>query len=126
MPSADEDDLIQQIVLEDRGNDAIPADGSEERTKHDNTVVQYSRAMAYLREILNHTFLRTVYHTSSRQAKLEYQEVQRNFINEHSNDDPNNPAVKFTARDIINYIESDCVCSNDKALQSIHNSISKA
>jgi hypothetical protein len=55
-PSADEDDLIQQIVLEDRGNDAIPADGSEERTKHDNTVVQYSRAMAYLREILNHTF----------------------------------------------------------------------
>ena len=124
-PSADEDDLIQQIVLEDRGNDAIPADGSEERTKHDNTVVQYSRAMAYLREILNHTFLRTVYHTSSRQAKLEYQEVQRNFINDHINDDPNNPVVKFTALDIINYIESDCVCSNDKALQSIHNSISK-
>ncbi len=45
--------------------------------------------MAYLREILNHTFLRTIYHTSSRQTKLEYQEVQRNFINDHSNDDPN-------------------------------------
>jgi hypothetical protein len=124
-PSANEDDLIQQIALEDRGIDAIPADGSDERTKHDNIVVQYSRAMAYLREILNHTFLRTVFHTSSKQAKLEYQEVQRNFINDHSNDDPNDPVVKFTALDIIRYIESDCICSNDKALQSIHNSISK-
>jgi hypothetical protein len=124
-PWEPEDDLIQQIALEDRGIDAIPADGSDERIKHDNTVVQYSRGMAYLREILNHTFLRTVYHTSSRQAKLEYQEVQRNFINDHSNDDPNDPVVKFTALDIIRYIESDCICSNDKALQSIHNSISK-
>jgi hypothetical protein len=32
--------------------------------------------------------LRAVYHTSSRQAKLEYEEVQRNFINDHANDDP--------------------------------------
>ena len=120
-----EDDLIQQIALEDRGMDAIPADGSDERAKHDNTVVQYSRAMAYLREILNHTFLRTIFHTSSRQAKLEYQEVQRNFINDHSNDDPNDPVVKFTALDIIRYIESDCIYNNDKALQSIHNSINK-
>jgi hypothetical protein len=124
-PSANEDDLIQQIALEDRGIDAIPADCSDERIKHDNTVVQYSRAMAYLSEILNHTFLRTIYHTSSRQAKLEYQEVQRNFINDHSNDDPNDPVVKFTALDIIRYIECDCICNNDKALQSTHNSISK-
>ncbi len=109
LPSADEDDLIQQIALADRGIDAIPADGSDERTKHDNTVVQYSRAMAYLREILNHTFLRTIFHTSSRQAKLEYQEVQRNFINDHISDDPNDPVEKFTALDIIDYIESDCV-----------------
>ena len=44
--------------------------------------------MAYLREILNHAFLRTIFHTSSGKAELEYQEVQRNFINDHSNDDP--------------------------------------
>ncbi len=60
--------------------------------------------MSYLREILNHTFLRAVYHTSSRQAKLEYEEVQRNFINNHANDDPNDEPVKFTALDIIDYI----------------------
>ena len=81
--------------------------------------------MAYLREILNHTFLRTVYHTSSRQAKLEYEEVQRNFINDHSNDDPDDEPVKFTALNIIEYIEEDCICSNDKALQSIKNTMSK-
>jgi hypothetical protein len=65
--------------------------------------------MAYLREILNHAFLRTIFHTSSRKAELEYQEVQRNFINDHSNDDPDDEPTKFTALDIINHIESDCV-----------------
>ena len=93
--------------------------------KHDNIVVQYSRAMAYLREILNHTFLRTIFHTSSRKAGLEYQEVQRNFINDHSNDDPDDEPTKFTALDIIKHIESDCIDSNNKPMQSIHNSISE-
>ncbi len=87
-------------MLEDHGVDAIPADGFDDRIKHDNLVVQYSRAMSYLREILNHTFLRAVYHTSSKQAKLEYEEVQRNFINDHANDDPDDEPVKFTALDI--------------------------
>ncbi len=118
-------DTISTIVLEDRGFDAIPADGSEDRAKYDNTVVQYSRTMAYLREILNHTFMRAVYHTSTRQAKLEYEEVQRNFINDHSNDDPDDEPVKFTANVIIEYIERECLCSNKKAVQSIKIAISK-
>ena len=125
VPPNDEDDTIENIVLEDRGLDAIPTDGSEERTKFDNVVVQYKRTMAYLREILNHTFLRAVYQTSSRQARLEFQEVQRNFINDHSNDDPNDEPEKFTALNIIEYIEEDCLSSNDKALQSIMNTITK-
>ena len=125
IPPNDEDDTIENIVLEDRGLDAIPTDGSEERTKIDNVVVQYKRTMAYLREILNHTFLRAVYQTSSRQARLEFQEVQRNFINDHSNDDPNDEPEKFTALNIIEYIEDDCLSSNDKALQSIMNTITK-
>ena len=112
-PPDDEEDTISEIVLEDRGLDAIPVDGSEERTKYDNTVVQYSRAMSFLREILNHTFLRAVYYTSSRQAKLEYQEVQRNFINDHINDDPDDEPVKFTALNIIRYIETECLCTNE-------------
>ena len=99
--------------------------GSDERTKFDNIVVQYKRTMAYLREILNHTFLRAVYQTSSRQAKLEYEEVQRNFINDHSNDDPDDEPVKFTALNIIEYIQEECICSNDKAVQSITNAMSK-
>jgi hypothetical protein len=81
--------------------------------------------MSYLREILNHTFLRAVYHTSSKQAKLEYEEVQRNFINDHANDNPDDAPVKFTALDIIDYIQNECLSTNEKALQSIQNSISK-
>jgi hypothetical protein len=81
--------------------------------------------MSYLRETLNHTFLRAVYHTSSKQAKLEYEEVQRNFINDHANDNPDDPLVKFTALDIIDYIQNQRLSTNEKALQSIQNSISK-
>ena len=45
-PSNDDEDTINAIVLlEDRGIDAIPTDDSDKRIKHDNTVVQYSRAM---------------------------------------------------------------------------------
>ncbi len=121
----DEEDTINEIVLEDRGVDAIPADGSDDRIKHDNLVVQYSRAMSYLREILNHMFLRAVYHTSSKQVKLEYEEVQRNFINDHTNDDPDDEPVKFTASNFKNYIEAECLCTNEKALQSIQHAISK-
>ncbi len=121
----DEEDTINTIVLGDRGTDVIPADGTDDRTKHDNLVVQYKRTMAYLREYQNHTFLRAVYHTSSKQAKLEYEEVQRNFIDDHSNDDPDDEPVKFTALNIIDYIEDECICTNEKALQSIQNAISK-
>ncbi len=69
--------------------------------------------------------MRAVYHTSIRQAKLEYEEVQRNFINDHSNDDPDDEPVKFTANGIIEYIERECLCSNEKAVQSIKIAISK-
>ena len=57
--------------------------------------------MAYFREILNNAFLRTIFHTSSGKTELEYQEVQRNFISDHSNDDPDDEPTKFTALDII-------------------------
>jgi hypothetical protein len=69
--------------------------------------------------------MRAIYHTTTRHSKLEYEEVQRNFINDHSNDDPDDEPVKFTAKVIIEYIERECLCSNEKALQSIKNAISK-
>jgi hypothetical protein len=81
--------------------------------------------MALLREILNHTFLRAIYHTSSEQAMVEYQEVRMNFINDHANDDPNDEPVKITALDIIRYIEAECLSTNEKNLQSVQNAISK-
>jgi hypothetical protein len=42
-------DTIDAYVTEDRVINAIPIEDSDERIKHDNTVVQYSRAMAYLK-----------------------------------------------------------------------------
>ena len=70
---AQEDDEIEKIVLEDMSLAAVPTDADEKR-KYDNLVVQYESALTLLRELLNHTFLRAIYHTtsSSRQAQNEY------------------------------------------------------
>ncbi len=66
-PGPQEDDEVEKIVLEEMALAAIPTSADEKR-KYDNTVVLYQSALTLLRELLNHTFLRAVYHTSSRQA----------------------------------------------------------
>jgi hypothetical protein len=48
---------------------------ADDLRKHENVKVQYQKALAYIRELTNHTFLRVVYLTSSHQAQIEYKEV---------------------------------------------------
>ena len=117
---AQEDDEIEKIVLEEMSLAAVPTDADEKR-KYDNLVVQYESALTLLRELINHTFLRAVYHTSGRQAQSEYKEVQRTFVAKNSL--KTNPAV-FTAEDIIDYVKKNCTCDNSKALIQMKNSIS--
>ncbi len=71
--------------------------------------------------MLNHTFLRAIYHTSTRQAQGEYKEVQRTFVTQNAL--KTNPTV-FTAKDIIDHIVDKCTCDNSKALIQLKNSIS--
>ncbi len=74
-PGPQEDDEVEKIVLEEMALAAIPT-GADEKRKYDNTVVLYQRALTLLRQLLNqHTFLRAVYHTSSRQAQNKYKEI---------------------------------------------------
>ena len=118
-PGALEDDEVDKIVLEEMALAAIPTDADEKR-KFDNTVVLYKSALTLLRELLNHTFLRAVYHTSSRQAQNEYKEIQRTFVSKNSIS--RHPTV-FTAIDIIDYIKNNCTCDNSKAIIQMKNSI---
>ncbi len=126
----DEADDIEQICLEDLGLNAVPSarNDPETRRKFDNLTVQYSRNMTYLRELINHTFLRAIYHTSSRQAKLEYKEVQRTHHNDEATAllaNPQHQPVKFTAQHIIDYIVQHCTCANGRAVQTIQMSIDR-
>jgi hypothetical protein len=118
-PGAQEDDEVDKIVLEELALAAIPTDADEKR-KFDNTVVLYKSALTLLRELLNHTFLRAVYHTSSRQAQNEYKEIQRTFVSKNS---VSRHATVFTAVDIIDYIKKNCTCDNSKAIIQMKNSI---
>jgi hypothetical protein len=127
---ANEDDDIKAICLEDLGLNAVPSarNDPEMRRKFDNLEVQYSRNMNYLRELINHTFLRSIYQTSSKQAKLEFKEVQRSHHNDEAAallGDPRHVTVKFTASHIIKHIIDNCTCSNDRAIQVIQASIDK-
>ena len=115
-----EDAEIEKIVLEELSLAAVPT-AADEKRKYDNLVVQYESAITLLRELLNHTFLRAIYHTSSRQAQNEYKEVQRTFVAKNSL--KTNPTV-FTAEDIIDYVKKNCTCDNSKALIQMKNSIS--
>ncbi len=77
----DEDILITKIALEDEGISDVPNEAeADDLRKHENVKVQYTRALAYIRELTNHTFLRAIYHTSSHQAQIEYKD-------EHADDE---------------------------------------
>ncbi len=97
-----------------------PAAGAHDHQKYLNTITEYERQIAYLRELLNHTFLRAVYHTSSRQARLEYKEIQEAFLNKNATRAANQ-VKKFTAQNIIDYILANCVTDNDKSLTQLTN-----
>jgi len=102
------------------GLQAIPT-AADDKRKYDNLVVQYKTALTFLREVLNHTFLRAIYHTSTRQAQTEYKEIQQTFVTKNAL--KTNPDV-FTAKNIIDHIEANCICDNTKTLIQIKNSIS--
>ncbi len=120
LPGSQEADEIEKIVLETLGLQAVPTDVDDKR-KFDNTAVQYEDSLSFLRELLNHTFLRAIYHTSTRQAQGEYKEVQRTFVTQNAL--KTNPSV-FTAKDIIDHIKANCTCDNSKTIIRIKNSIS--
>ena len=121
-----EDDLITEIALEDEGISDIP-DEADALRKHENVKVQYQKALAYIRELTNHTFLRAVYHMSSHQAQIDYKEVQQTFLIEHANDKLENGREpdKFTALNIIKHILKECLCENDKSLVLIQNTFNE-
>jgi hypothetical protein len=116
-PGSNEDDELEKIVLEEMGLSAVPTT-SDDKRKYDNLVVQYKTALTFLRELLNHTFLRAIYHTSTRQAQTEYKEIQRTFVTRNAL--KTNPDI-FTAANIIDHIEANCICDNTKALIQIKN-----
>jgi hypothetical protein len=109
-----------QFVLEDMGLQAAPANGAHDYHKFVNTTTQYERQIAYLRELLNHTFLRAIYHTSTRQARMEYKEVQEALLDKNARRAAN-AVEQFTAQHIIDYLEAHCVTDNDKTLVQLTN-----
>ncbi len=117
---AQEADEILKVVLKDMGLQAAPQPGDHDHHKYVNTTTQYEKQIAYLRELLNHTFLRAVYHTSTKQAMLEYKQVQETFLNQNARRAANNIQL-FTAQNIIDYILANCVTDNDKTIVQITN-----
>ncbi len=119
-PAAQEDDEIDTVVLEELGINVKPR-GEDDKKKFDNLVVQYEVALSFLRELLNHTFLQAIYHTSTRQTQGEYKEVQRTFVTQNAL--ATNPTI-FTAKNIIDHITTNCTCDNSKSVIQIKNGIS--
>jgi hypothetical protein len=115
-PGQNEADEIEIVVLEDMDLQAAPQQGAHNHHKYVNTTTQYEKQIAYLRELLNHTFLRAVYHTSTRQARLEYKEVQEAFLNQNARRAANNIQL-FTAKNIMRNGQRQDVSTNHQRIQ---------
>ena len=122
--SQTEGEDIKLIALEELGLTAAPnaRTDADNHRKYNNICVQYERHMTLIREIANHTFLRAIYRTSMKHAQMEYMQVQRDFLNAQIA--AQQPRL-FTAKEIIDYIEQHCVCSNEKSVQTIQMTINK-
>jgi hypothetical protein len=57
---------------------------------------------------------------STKQARLEYKQVQETFLNQNARRAAHNIQL-FTAQNIIDYIEANCVTDNDKTIVQITN-----
>jgi hypothetical protein len=65
VPGTSEADEKDTIVLEELGL-TTKLRGQDEKRKFDNMVFQYENALSFLRELLNHTFQREIYHTNQK------------------------------------------------------------
>ncbi len=93
--------LFVIVVLEDMGLQVAPQQGTHDYHKYLNTSTQYEMQIVYLRKLLNHTFLRVVNHdTSTRQARMEYKEVQEACLHKNVRRTANNIKL-FAAQNII-------------------------
>ncbi len=61
-----------------------------------------------------------MYHTSTKQARLEYKQVQETFLNKNARRVANNIQL-FTAQNIKDYILASCVTESDKTIVQITN-----
>ena len=119
-PSATEDTTLSELVLGEQQLPAIPTDPAD-LSRYTVAVNNYKIAMLSLRDMLNHTYLRTIHEVSDSKAKDGIKEVHQEFLTAQEAAGPPAPGTPlplFTAKNIITYIEAECITDSAKRILS--------
>ena len=119
-PSATEDTTIRDLVLGEQQLLAIPTEAAA-LNRYTVAANNYKIAMLSLRDMLNHTYLRTIHEVSDSKAKDGIKERHQEFLTAQEAAGPppvGTPLPLFTAKDIIAYIEGECITDSAKRILS--------
>ena len=119
-PSASEDTQLRDLVLGEQQLPAIPTEAVA-LNRYTVAVNNYKIAMLSLRDMLNHTYLRTIHEVSDSKAKDGIKERHQEFLTAQEAAGPpvaGTPVTLFTAKDIITYVESECITDSQKRILS--------
>ena len=119
-PPASEDTQLSDLVLGEQQLPAIPTEAVA-LNRYTVAVNNYKIAMLSLRDMLNHTYLRTIHEVSDSKAKDGIKERHQEFLTAQEAAGPpvaGTPLTLFTAKDIITYVESECITDSQKRILS--------
>jgi hypothetical protein len=116
-PGADENDAIREMVFGEMQISAIPIDQTT-LNRYQVNVNNYKVEMLSLRDMINHTYLRAIHEVSTLKAKAGIKECHQDFLlaQETAVLAPGASPTLFTARNIIDYIETKCLTDSAKRI----------
>ena len=113
VPSADEDEKIRLYALSDLNLQDAPTSEEGDRIRMQRQ--GYSRALKTLRDMINHTYLKTIYQVSTKLAKKYIKQVHSEFLkNQHDTGSDD----LFTAKYLVDDIVDRCLTSNADVIDS--------
>ena len=115
-PGGTEDTEIEERVFSEMAINAMPTEAAPlERFRISK--LNYQRAILALRDMVNHTYLRAIYMFSTAKAQEGLKQCHLKFLKANAGPVTHGTTPPlFTATNIIDYIENDCLSDNSKLI----------
>ena len=112
-PASDEEDKIRIFATSDLAISDHPTPDEQDKIR----ILRqgYTRALKTLRDMINHTYLKTIYQVSNRLAKTYIKQVHSDFLKQQHDTQADD---LFTAKILVTDIVARCLTSNTDLIES--------